>query len=36
MKREETQQKEAANLNVGPKLDLRFKEGQTIKINIKV
>ena len=36
VKREETQKEEAVAFDAGPKLDLGFKEGQTIKINIKV
>lgn len=40
IKREETQEEEEKDskeaLNSGPKLDLGFKEGQTIRINISV
>ncbi len=37
MKREEKEkQEEAQPFDTGPKLDLGFKEGQTIRININV
>ena len=36
LKREESAAQAAADLNSGPKLDLSFKAGQTIKININV
>ena len=36
VKREEKEETSAASFDPGPKLDLGFKEGQTIKINIAV
>ena len=36
IKNEEAAKQTTAEFNSGPKLDLGFKEGQTIKINIQV